>query len=180
MTMRQIKAICEDGERSGADRLDEIYQLAIAVDDPNTMTLPATGSLAGKLDPEGQNDDRASWASTALIAFKSETGSDDEDAMSDLLCDMMHLADREGEDFTTDLRRAAGHYVAETTSDCPFVRVSRILAGSDLATVLAALRFWQRVCPSAHNPEMDIATDSGTIEPLQPAEIDELFERLNR
>ena len=35
-------------------------------------------------DPDGQNDDRASWAETALQSFVDCTGSDQEDALSDL------------------------------------------------------------------------------------------------
>jgi hypothetical protein len=31
-TVHEIKALCEDGERSGADRLDEIYKEIIAAE----------------------------------------------------------------------------------------------------------------------------------------------------
>lgn len=48
----------------------------------------------------------------------------------------------------------------------------------ELATVLAALRYWQRHRPS--NPELrDIATDGGTLTPLDTHDIDALYDHLN-
>lgn len=47
----------------------------------------------------------------------------------------------------------------------------------ELATVLAALRNWQRQWPSKEL--LDISTDSGAVEPLNLVEIDELCENLN-
>lgn len=57
----------------------------------------------------------------------------------------------------------------------------------ELATILAALRYWQRdgLSSDEHGdlatpgPENDIATDGGTHEPLDLDEIDELCERIN-
>lgn len=67
-------------------------------------------------DPDGQNDDRACWAEVALEAFMKETRTDEEDALSDLLCDLMHWADRNGcYSFKECLRRARGMYSEETT-----------------------------------------------------------------
>lgn len=69
-------------------------------------------------DPEGMNDDRAEWALEALARFMQITGTDREDAVSDLLCDLMHLADREGgETFARSLERAQLHYDEETFDD---------------------------------------------------------------
>lgn len=68
-------------------------------------------------DPEGMNDFRAEWADYALTAFVSQTGADYADGVTDLLCDLMHLADREGTDFAADLERARMHYEAETQAD---------------------------------------------------------------
>jgi hypothetical protein len=68
-------------------------------------------------DPEGKNDDRAAWAMTALSAFERETGTDEQHAVADLLCDLMHLYDRKGWDFDADLERARDHYTAETLPD---------------------------------------------------------------
>jgi hypothetical protein len=66
-----------------------------------------------------------------------------------------------------------------------------MLSPRDLATVLAALRFYQRHGPFQPNSLWDrlevherdaldaVRTDSGTLEPLDPGEIDCLCEKLN-
>lgn len=54
----------------------------------------------------------------------------------------------------------------------------RLRNAEELATVLAALRMWQR-CPS-HPADLNmIATNGDQLMPLTDAEIDELCERLN-
>jgi len=65
-------------------------------------------------DPDGMNGDRAKWAQTAIDTFEKTTGTDSEDAMSDLLADLMHLADRKETEFADELRRATANYEAET------------------------------------------------------------------
>jgi hypothetical protein len=65
-------------------------------------------------DPEGMNDRRAEWAAAALRAFMEATGTDEENALGDLLTDMMHWADRNNFDFDSALDRARCHYVEET------------------------------------------------------------------
>ncbi len=80
------------------------------------ITIPETGSLDGKNDPESQNANRAAWAGLAIDAFQNITCSDDNDALADLLCDLMHWCDRKGESFRLELQRAAMHYEAETTT----------------------------------------------------------------
>ncbi len=65
-------------------------------------------------DPEGMNGDRAKWAAVALATFMAETGTDDEDALGDLLADLMHWSDRNNYDFDDALDRARCHYEAET------------------------------------------------------------------
>jgi hypothetical protein len=67
-------------------------------------------------DPENMNDKRAAWAAVALRAFRLVTGTDNEDALGDLLCDLMHLSDRNDYDFNDALSRARWHYQAETTA----------------------------------------------------------------
>ena len=68
-------------------------------------------------DPEGMNNKRAGWAKIALKAFIAETGTDEEDAVGDLLSDLMHWCDRNNYDFDAALTRAQGHYEAETTDE---------------------------------------------------------------
>lgn len=54
------------------------------------------------------------------------------------------------------------------------------LTARELATALAALRFFQRTSPTyGTTPETDIATDGGTLVPLTVPEIDALCDKLN-
>lgn len=66
-------------------------------------------------DPDRINEDRAEWAGAALRHFQGTTGSDFEDALCDLLCDLIHWSDRNALDFDSELSRARQHYEAETT-----------------------------------------------------------------
>lgn len=50
----------------------------------------------------------------------------------------------------------------------------------ELATILAALRFWQRRSFGQGWAESEIATEGGTLCPLNTPEIDDLCERLNQ
>jgi hypothetical protein len=59
------------------------------------------------------NRDRAEWAAHALRQFQDATGTDYEDALPDLLCDLMHWSDRENNNFQASLDRAHQHYEAE-------------------------------------------------------------------
>ena len=68
-------------------------------------------------DPEGQNDERAAWAKVALDAFMQETATDLDDAVTDLLCDLMHWCDRNNQDFESALNRAQNHYHEETLTE---------------------------------------------------------------
>jgi hypothetical protein len=68
-------------------------------------------------DPEGMNAKRAHHAWVAVVAFQNETGTDDEDCLCDLLCDLRHWADRNGYDWENQMRRAANHYTEETTPE---------------------------------------------------------------
>lgn len=68
-------------------------------------------------DPDGQNPERAAWALVAVKAFQKTTGTEDEDALSDLLCDLMHLDDYSKgklESWDSALERARCHYHDET------------------------------------------------------------------
>lgn len=65
-------------------------------------------------DPDGMNGKRSGWAGQAIAAFMHATGTDREDALSDLLADLMHWSDRSGLPFAAELDRARNHYGAET------------------------------------------------------------------
>lgn len=65
-------------------------------------------------DPEGLNEDRAEWAEHALAAFMAVTGTDTKDALSDLLCNLIHWSDRHFHDFHHHLERAKRNYAEET------------------------------------------------------------------
>ena len=68
-------------------------------------------------DPDAQNDERAKWAAQAIEAFELATCVDREDALSDLLADLMHWADRNGLDFSAEIARGRMHYEAETEAE---------------------------------------------------------------
>lgn len=63
------------------------------------------------------NQDRAEWAYCALERFQDKTQTDDEDALADLLCDLMHLADRDGLDFDNELNRARNNHTEEVAEE---------------------------------------------------------------
>jgi len=60
-----------------------------------------------------QNVDRAIWAEKAINTFRHETGTDPEDAICDLLGDLMHYAAQNGYDFEHELERGRWHFEAE-------------------------------------------------------------------
>ena len=59
------------------------------------------------------NADRAELAAAALRHFQRTTGTDDEDALGELLCGLMHWASANNFNFDAALCRARGHYEAE-------------------------------------------------------------------
>lgn len=59
------------------------------------------------------NLERAEWAAAALRHFQSATGADYEDALPDLLCDLLHWSDRDDVNFHKALKTARMHYEAE-------------------------------------------------------------------
>jgi hypothetical protein len=61
------------------------------------------------------NLDRAEWAAAALRHFQCTTGTDYDDALSDLLCDLRHWCNREKVSFDSALKRAQEHYDEETS-----------------------------------------------------------------
>lgn len=77
-----------------------------------TARPPATKPLPP--DPEELNNERAQWADNAITTFQMFTRTDIQDAVSDLLADLMHWCDRHGFDFHKELGRAESHYDEET------------------------------------------------------------------
>lgn len=77
-------------------------------------------------DPENMNNRRAASAAIALLSFQEETGTDEEHALQDLLCSLMHWSDRHGGHFANAMRLARLHYEAETKPGTvvTFVRTS--------------------------------------------------------
>lgn len=63
------------------------------------------------------NLDRTLWAEEVLLVFRARTGCDFEDALGDLLCDLMHWADRHDFDFQAALCRARDHHAVEVIEE---------------------------------------------------------------
>ena len=59
------------------------------------------------------NAGRAASADAAIFAYMSRTRCDCEESLGDLLCDLMHWADKCRFDFAAELYRARRHYAAE-------------------------------------------------------------------
>jgi hypothetical protein len=68
-------------------------------------------------DPDEKNMERAEWAHRAILAFESATGTDREDALADLLGDLMHWSNVYGQDFDRELDSARRHYASETATE---------------------------------------------------------------
>ena len=66
------------------------------------------------------NDDRAAWAQEAISAFQKAVRTDDQDALKDLLCDLMHWAPRHGDDFDACLRAARSCFEEEVIEEAIF------------------------------------------------------------
>ena len=111
----------------GADMASPMYGNGFEWDEKSYCRCPEC-DFEGRLknfrklppDPEEMNDKRAAWASSSLRAFITETGVDEEDALGDLLCNLMHWSDRNNYDFDAALDRARFHYEAETGGEPPF------------------------------------------------------------
>jgi hypothetical protein len=67
--------------------------------------------------PPTMNETRADWAAAAIAVFMLQTGSDLEDSLGDLLCGLMHWADRDNFDFALALDRATYQYKAELAEE---------------------------------------------------------------
>jgi len=73
-----------------------------------------------ELNPETgcpTNDQRCDWAQDAINGFCEATGCDTQEAIGDLICNIMHLAEREGLDPLDRVRNAISHWYAEKHAD---------------------------------------------------------------
>lgn len=68
-------------------------------------------------DTDATNTKRAAWAEAAIHLFTQLTGCDREDALGDLLSDLMHWATRNNFDFDLALSRAKGHFEEECAQE---------------------------------------------------------------
>lgn len=60
-----------------------------------------------------RNTHRARWAERCIVLFRHDTGTDKEDAIADLVADLMHLARQWGQDPEAELVRAREHFRTE-------------------------------------------------------------------
>ena len=63
------------------------------------------------------NAERAASADAALLAYMSRTRCGCEDCLADLLCDLMHWADKCRFSFAEELCRAHSNHAAETADE---------------------------------------------------------------
>lgn len=69
-------------------------------------------------DPDEMNERRAEFARSAINQFMIMTGTDWSDSLSDLICDLMHLCDRDKElDFESQISRGREAYLAEISEE---------------------------------------------------------------
>ena len=81
---------------------------------PTTAKHPELPQVL-QLGPYGEphNLSRAHGAAKAIYTFMRVTRCDEEDALTDLLCDLMHWARFRRFDFAFEFRRAEGNFAAE-------------------------------------------------------------------
>ncbi len=121
--MRDALELCVDCLADLA-RLDDGTPSISALDQARAAIARAKGDAASRTetrrqlpaDPEKTNANRVQWAAAALRHFQCRAGCDYEDALGDLLCDLMHWSGRNNFDFEAALFRARGHYGDETAA----------------------------------------------------------------
>ena len=80
----------------------------------NTTTIEIPE--AGTGDENGLNDLHANAGRDMIARYIDKTGVDKEDALCDLLGDLLHYANQDGHDFARELQRACDHFAAETAN----------------------------------------------------------------
>jgi virginiamycin B lyase len=81
-------------------------------------------------DPENMNGDRAEWAAAALRHFQCCTGTDYDDSLPDLLGDLMHWCDRNGDGRLWFPEIGANQIGINYTAGSPFFERSAAWTGS--------------------------------------------------
>jgi hypothetical protein len=66
------------------------------------------------MSAEVNNGKRAEWAAECVSKFQQLTGTDKEDAVADLVCDLMHWCSREKQDPMNEVERGIRNYICET------------------------------------------------------------------
>jgi hypothetical protein len=152
-------------------------------------------------DPEDMNEERAKWAENVLEGFAKNVGEEPwkgitlaerhdlkEQNLSDMLADLGHYCDRQEISLQERLRVASNHYTEETDrKGAQFTPVSNPLEDpSNLATVLAALRLFQRTYEDHEAkdiydafPDHFAPVNGKQPEPLSTDDIDALCVDLN-
>lgn len=85
-----------------------------ALDKVNIPVRPEDPGWVIPPDAENMNQLRASWAAQSLTRFREVTGTDAEDAVADLIANLMHYCDYNRIRFSYELNRARGMYHDET------------------------------------------------------------------
>jgi len=80
----------------------------------SAVVIPEAGDYRDRKRHEN-NIYRANLAIRAVDRFAQETNTDDEDALCDLLCNLLHYANCYEINFATELRKACNHFAAETS-----------------------------------------------------------------
>jgi hypothetical protein len=86
-------------------------------DESQIVHLRADG---GEIEPAPErvtNAHRAKWAEACVSVFIQHTGCDNEDALGDLLCDLMHWAVQRNFALYAALESALGHFEAELVEE---------------------------------------------------------------
>lgn len=69
--------------------------------------------MEGREEAVRMNDNRAHWAQSSVDAIQNETGTDTEDAVADLIGNLGHWCDNNGQEFAKVLYRGIDTYLSE-------------------------------------------------------------------
>ncbi len=122
-TPEEAARIASANETAAAERVEDCEGLTYCAlvdrdgDDGHaesqTVFLRADGGEIEPAPTDVTNRTRAAWAEACVRVFTQHTGCDREDALGDLLCDLMHWSFQHSFDMAAALDRALGHFEAE-------------------------------------------------------------------